>query len=417
MTDSIKRHPKRYQFILFVASLVILQPVATFGQQNLTVDEQFKKARTVAFDDGNYQEARTIAYRALERSPDYHGIRIFVANLYAWQEQYDKARKELQYVLDKAPDNRGALLSIIDVESWDKRYESALKWSNTALEHYPKDEEFMLEKAGTLRNMERSPAAKKVYLSTIEIHQSGKARQSLKSLRIEQIKSSVSVSYRHDRFSQIFDPWNFLELQLSRGTPYGSIIGRLQYANRFSTDGLQFNLDAYPSITNGLYAYISGGYSSYSIYPDFRFGFSLYKSLPNSFEVEGGIRYLKFSSSETSIYTLSLSKYLGNYLFTARTYRVPSSAGTSQSYNIMARRYFNTARTYIGISGGFGSASTTIQFAEDIRRLNSWSAGISGQFSVSSLVTIGGSMNYDSEEFPNYDRQSYSFKVSASYRF
>ncbi len=408
---------RRYHLLLYLLSAVLFFPILVTAQENLTVDEQFKKAREIAFDKGDYQQARTVAYQALERSPNYHGIRIFIANLYAWQEQYNKARKELKYVLDKAPDNQRGLLAIINVESWSGHYKKALKWANRGLEHHPEDEELMLAKAAALHHLERYSAAKNVYQSAITIHQSSTARKALVALRVEQIKSSVSLSYRHDRFSQIFDPWNFLEVQFSRSTPIGSIIGRVQYANRFSTSGLQFNFDAYPSITDGLYAYVSGGYSGSSIYPDYRLGLSLYKSLPKAFEAEAGIRYLQFGSSKTTIYTLSLSKYLGNYLFTVRTYRVPSSEGTSQSYNLMARRYFGGARTYVDISGGFGSASSNLQFAEDIQRLDSWSVGISGQYPISTQLTIGGSVGYDSEEFPNYERKRYSFNISVSYRF
>ena len=397
--------------------LVLVTPMLVTAQEDLTVDEQFEKAREVAFNDGDYQQARIIAYRALDSSPNYHGIRIFIANLYAWQQQYTEARKELEYVLDRDPDNQRALLAIIDVESWSEHYNQALKWVNDGLKHHPEDEELMLAKADILHNMERYPEAKDLYQSAIEIHQSGKARQALTTLRISQMKHSISLSYRHDRFSRIFDPWNFLNLQVSRSTPYGSIIGNVQYANRFSTDGLQFNIDAYPKITDGFYAYVSGGYSTSSIFPDYRFGFSLYKSLPKAFEAEAGIRYLKFGFSKTTIYTLSVSKYLGNYLFTARTYRVPSSEGTSQSYNLMTRRYFGNGRTYLDISGGFGSASSNIQFAEDIQRLNSWSVGISGQYPVNAQITVSGSAGYDSEEFPNYERNRYSFNIAISYRF
>ncbi len=49
------------------------------GMDDLSVDELYEKARAVAFDDGDYEAARKYAYEALDRSPDYPGIRIFVA--------------------------------------------------------------------------------------------------------------------------------------------------------------------------------------------------------------------------------------------------------------------------------------------------------------------------------------------------
>ena len=126
--------------------MLYLSPVVS-AQDTLTVDEQYAKARHIAFNQGNYDKARSLAYRALKTSPDYHGIRIFVANLYAWEEQYSDARQELKYILERDPDNRRALLAIVKIESWSDRYPKALDWVEKGLTHYPGDEEFMLDKA------------------------------------------------------------------------------------------------------------------------------------------------------------------------------------------------------------------------------------------------------------------------------
>jgi len=402
---------------LFIWILLVPFTSPLNAQDTLTVDEQYAKARKAAFENSNYDKARSIAYRALERSPDYYGIRIFIANLFAWEEQYAEARKELQYVLERDPDNRRALLTIIDVESWSGHYSKALEWSDKGLEHYPKDEEFMLAQASIQQNMENYSSAKTTYRTLLDHHGSQQAREKLQALRLQQMKYSATLSYRHDRFREIFDPWNFWEFQLSRQTPYGSLIGRLQYANRFASNGVQFNLDAYPSLFKGMYAYISGGYSQASIYPRYRFGLSLYKSLPYALELAGGLRYLDFSSSQTTIYTVSLTKYLGSYMFTARSYLVPSSEGSSQSLSLLARRYFGNARAYFSLTGGFGSASADIEFAEDIDRLDSWSIGLSGQYPLSNQFNIGGNVGFDSEEFPNFNRERLSAKIFLSYRF
>lgn len=405
---------------LLLISLLLIVGINTSVAQNedLTVDRQYELARQAAFEEGNYEKAREYAYAALEKSPDYHGIRVFVARLYAWEGNYEKAREELHYVLERDPDNHNALSALLDVESWSGNYKEGLKWVNRALQSYPQDEAFLLSKAGLLQNLDKPKEAEQTYINILDLYPGSlKARQGLKSLNLKQMKYQATLSFRHDRFSRIFDPWNFREVQLSRQTGIGSIIGRVQYANRFSTNGVQFNVDAYPSLVKGLYAYISAGYSDASIYPDFRFGFSLYKSLPSAFELEGGIRYLNFSSSETAIYTLSLSKYRGNYLFTGRTYFVPSSAGNSHSFSLLTRRYFGDAQTYLGISGGFGTASADIQFSQDIQRLSSWSLSLEGQYPLNRRLNIGGTAGFDSEEFANFTRDRFSFKAYLSYRF
>jgi YaiO family outer membrane protein len=404
--------------LLLLMLLLAITGTAMAQNEELTVDRQFELARQAAFEEEDYDKARKYAYAALEKSPDYHGIRVFVARLYAWEGNYPKAREELQYVLERDPYNHNALSAMLDVSSWSGSYREGLNWVNQALQHYPQDEEFLLSKAGMQQNLERPEEAQQTYHNILDLYPGSlKARQGLKSLNLKLMKYQATLSYRHDRFSEIFDPWNFWEVQLSRQTGIGSVIGRVQYANRFSTNGVQFNLDAYPSLFKGLYAYLSAGYSDASIYPDFRFGLSLYKSLPSAFELEGGIRYLDFGSSETAIYTASLSKYMGNYLFTGRTYFVPSSAGNSQSFSLLTRRYFGDARTYLGITGGFGTASADIQFSQDIQRLDSWSLSLEGQYPVNRRFNIGGNAGFDSEEFANFTRDRFSFKMYVSYRF
>jgi YaiO family outer membrane protein len=388
------------------------------SMDDLSVDELYEKARTAAFDDGNYKRARELGYAALDRSPNYHGIRIFIARTFSWEGRYEKARKELQYVLEQDPGNQRALLALADVESWSDHPDTALQVINQGLKYHSENEELLLKKASALWSKEEYEASEEVYKKILDLYpDSKKARDGLESAQLKQMKYSVSVSYRYDYFTEIFDPWKFTEVGLSRQTPYGSIIGRVQYAQRFGGDGVQFNLDAYPSIANGLYAYVSGGYSNSGIYPKYRFGFSLYKSLPASFELAAGIRYLDFSTSQTDIYTASITKYYGSYLFTVRSYFVPSPSSTSNSVSGTVRRYFGDANTYLSINGGYGSAQTEFQVQQDVRTLKSWSLGLDGQYPISEVLFVGGSAGYDSSEFQNFTRNRFSFKMFVSYRF
>jgi len=406
-------------FLIFIAYLllVIVQNLQAQNQP-ISADKQFSIARETAFNNGNYDEARRIAYLALESSPDYQGIRIFIARLYGWEGKYVESRLELEKVLQNDPDNRSAYKELISIESRSGNIEQALLVSDRALNQFPQDEEFLLQTADVLFSYEKFDRSEQFYQSVLVINPSNiEARDGMESARLMQMKNSVSLSYRHDQFSEIFDSWNFLEMQLSRQTKYGSVIGRLEYANRFSTNGVQFNLDAYPLIASGFYAYINAGYSGSSIYPGFRFGTSLYKSIPRAFEVEGGFRYLNFSNSETYIYTVSLTKYRGSYMFTGRTFLVPSSSGNLFSGNVMVRRYLGNARSYIGLAGGYGASSGDIQFAEEVNILNSRSITVDGQYPINDRILFSGIAGFDSEEFRNFTRDRFSFKVGLSYRF
>lgn len=412
----IKRHK-----IYLLACFLLIGHAAASGQNSmdeLTVDQIYKKARTSAFEDGNYDQARAYAYEALDRSPNYHGIRIFLARLYSWEGNYEQARQELQYVHEQDPANRRAFLALTDVEKWSEHLEAALQTVNEALNFHPEDEQLLFQKASVLYNMEEYNRSEDIYRNMLARNPDNKkARDALESTKLKQMKYSATVSYRYDYFTEIFDPWQFGEFALSRQTPIGSVIGRIQSARRFGYNGAQFNIDAYPSIAKGLYAYINGGYSQSSIYPRFRFGFSLYKSLPAALELAAGIRYLDFTSSQTDIYTAEVTKYYGSYLFTLRTYVVPSTESSSKSLNLVARRYFGSANSYLSITGGYGSAPTEMRFSQDMQTLDSWSVGINGQYPMSERFFIGGNAGFDSSEYENFTRERFSFKGYVSYRF
>ena len=127
------------------------------------------------------------------------------------------------------------------------------------------------------------------------------------------------------------------------------MIVRANYANRFREDTAQYEIDAYPRLAKGLYAYVNYGYSSHRFFPKNRVGGELYANLPHGVELSGGFRWLQFESSEVTIYTGTIAKYQGNYWISLRPYITPKSEGTSQSYNLTVRRYFGGPDNYLGV--------------------------------------------------------------------
>jgi len=320
-------------------------------------DSLFTRARTVAFEEGDYEGARALAYRALDQSPNYHGIRVFVARTLAWEGRRDSARAELRTVLDDAPDHYEGLKAMVDVESWSGRYQSALRYADQGHEHHPDDPYFLEKRAALLRALNRPAAARAQLDALLSADPSNEAAQAeLRRLKREQRRYTASLSYRRDAFRGGRLPWQFGTATLSRSTPYGSVIGRVQYARRFASNGVKVGLDAYPSLPWGTYAYLNAGFSRSSIFPRFRLGASLYKSLPWSTTAEIGVRYLSFGDGGTTIYTASLTKYRGRYMYRVATYVTPSGGTASLSVNGLVRRYFGNAQTYLGVRGSIGSS-------------------------------------------------------------
>jgi YaiO family outer membrane protein len=171
-------------------------------------------------------------------------------------------------------------------------------------------------------------------------------------------ENRIGLKYDYVYFDEQFnEPWQLLAVDYTRQTRTGSVTGRINYANRFASNGLQFEVDAYPRISKTFYAYVNAGYGhnldTSDVFPKWRTGVSLFANLPSAFEAELGVRYLYFSSG-TDFYTAYIGKYIGNFLLGARTYLTPAANKSSHSYNLTARYYFGSVDDYVNLLVGYG---------------------------------------------------------------
>jgi YaiO family outer membrane protein len=106
----------------------------------------------------------------------------------------------------------------------------------------------------------------------------------------------------------------------------------------------------------------------------------LYQSIGRGFELSAGARQLEFETT-TQIYVGTLSKYLGNWMFTGKVYYVPDTGPLhSTSYHGGFRRYFGGDGTsYAGLKYSHGFSREIMNLA-DLATLNSDT--LSGEFDV-----------------------------------
>jgi YaiO family outer membrane protein len=238
---------------------------------------------------------------------------------------------------------------------------------DNALETYPTFEDFLYKKASILNDL-KNPAESKAILTVLlnidPSHQQGLSL--LNSIELQGKIYSIGGTYALDMFSRTYNPAHYASIQLSRQNSWGSSIVRFNYANRFNTSGLQSEIDLYPHIANGVYAYLNYGYSNNSIFPTHRAGAEIYSKLPKSMEISGGVRSLNFSStSNVYIYTGSLGIYFKNYWLSLRPYITPDkNVGTSYSAAVSLRRYWQNSENYLEFNVGAG-------FSPDERRFQS----------------------------------------------
>lgn len=252
-------------------------------------DSCYAIARRLAFADSNYAAAIPWAKAALAQAPAYAEVGRFLASLYWWNHQPDSAVQLL-------------------------RKNSALKMDSTA--------------------------------------------QSMKNQFVAgQMKHRIGAGYEQLRYSEAYNeslhgnPWQqfscWYTLHLQQGT-YGI---RFNQAWQGTRSGHQIELEAYPQLGKWGYLFLHGAFANAGgIYPVLRSSASLNFVLPNKYELEAGVRYLRFDSA-TIMWVGGVSKYAGNWLLNVRGYY---SAQQNTSVNAMARYYYGGFNQFVACLVGTG---------------------------------------------------------------
>ena len=351
-------------FVIITCSVYSLQSQQKEFKGN--PDTAFKVARELAFN-GKRKQAQDSLKFILTKYPNYLDIRAFLASTYSWDGNYNSARKEFEYVLEKDENRKADWVAYIKNEQYAEKYYKALQLSEKALKIFPNDYDLLLLKGKSQFNRGHKEDALETIDEAILIHPENKDLLNYKTslernLSTNTIGLSVSLDYYDLDKNNGRANMYYSTLSYSRQTKFGSINAKLNYSNRFETDNYQFELDLYPRIANGLYAYVSGGFSNSPLNPTQRYGFELFKSLPASLELSAGFRWLKFST-ETTIWTGSLGWYTGNSYWAFRTYITPGDPGASKSGRLIYRKYRSDADNYWTFEVGFGASPALDRFA------------------------------------------------------
>ena len=228
-------------------------------------------------------------------------------------------------------------------------------------------------------------------------------------------RSSLGLDVGYVSFNGELDPWTLAAVSIGRQGSAGLLIGRVNVANRFSSTGAQYEADAYPSLGKSMYGYLNAGYSSASIFPEWRWGAEVFGNLPNAYEASLGFRQLRFGGAPVTLFTGSVGKYVGNYWFSARPYLRSKDGGLSASAGLTARRYHEGRDDYIGARISYGSTQSDRVIATELARTSSMSVGVHGSRRLATRVFGTWSLGYEREE-PGVGRARNRYEVNAGTR-
>jgi YaiO family outer membrane protein len=316
---------------LLIVAFAIAISTGAAAEENVLV-----KARHAA-TSGRRSDALKLLEEHLAEAPRDVDARLLYGLVLSWEGRYDDARPMLQQVLAQAPTYTDARVALMNVEYW----------------------------AG------RSPEAREL-ADAILTTEPGNTQARVVRERLTTRPWHADVSYSVDSFDDGTDPWQEIALSLTRITPVGSLIVRGSHAERFGVSDELVEVDFYPRFRPGTYAFVSiGAAPDPVLYSERRYVFDLYQSVGRGFELSVGARYLDFGSA-THIYLGTLSKYVGDWMFTGKVYQVPGSGELgSTSFHGGFRRYFGSDGTsYAGAGYSHGISADEIRNVVDLVTLH-----------------------------------------------
>jgi YaiO family outer membrane protein len=226
---------------------------------------------------------------------------------------------------------------------------------------------------------------------------------------------AIGAEVSRQSFQQDLDPWTLGSFSIWRRNSAGTFIARLNYADRFGTDGLQVEADAYPRLGEKTYLFLNLGYSSASVFPAWRSGAEFFTALPGAWEASLGYRQLRFNGVPVTMLTGAVGKYVGNYWISARPYLRTRDGSTTVSTTVQARRYFEDAEHWVGATASYGASPTERITLDAVGRSKATQVGVNGSTGVLQRLLVTWMLAYDSEELaPGRTRES--FTVTAGFR-
>jgi YaiO family outer membrane protein len=326
---------------LVLIGLLTLSPL--YSQETINPESEYLRIREMAFS-GDYSGAAVAARKLLNAFPSYGDVRILLGRILAWQKDYEQAAAVIDTLLQTEPNNADALDAKRDISLWSKE--------NTA------------------------------------------------------VATDLRVGYSFDYFTRPYTRfWQVFKAGAGHRLSWGPAAAGINVGDLIAHDTtsfyateLQFEAEAYPSLSDKNYAYLAYAYSPGKYFPTHRAAFEIWQVLPAGWAMSAGINYYYFDRN-IFIALASVEKYLGKYWFSGKCFVYFKDNGPTASFYLNARRYFNNF-DYLQLTLGTGTApDEPFDIQSDIMRLSANSIRLAYNVSVTSKVALRVGVGYSREEY------------------
>lgn len=358
-------------------------------------------------------------------APDYIDFHLALGRNYDLLKVKDSARFYYNYVIYKNPKYEDAFIYLINLDLEDKNYTEALDLTYKAIELYPDNKTFRLKRIA-LYSLQNDTQNEAKYLKSIR-------KKFPNDPDIEQHLFALYSKTNIDRVGAYYNittidregvgPWHLVSADYMHQRTWGSLIGRVSYAKRLSSDlvqasGLQFEAESYLFAQKNNYSYIDVAYSKDSAFPEWRLGYSYFHNFNKGWEADLGVRYIAMQdNSNLKTLNVGLGKYFGSYWVNLRSYIQEDSP----SFTLTGRYYYKTKYDYITVIAGYGTSPddrTTAAEYDRRKSLSSYRLSVGFNKLISNHYIVGFLITDNEQEYTkNKFQTELDFAFLLQYKF
>lgn len=377
----------------------------------------------------NYEKNIQRALLGKKIAPAYLDYYLLLGRNYDLFQKKDSARYYYKYYIEKNTDNEDSFNYLINLELEDANYNNALATIGQAITKHPENKNFEKKKLIVFQ-LQKDRKKEYEYLKTLQLKNPSDdaITQLIFQLESKLRSDRAGLNYSLTTFDRKgYGPWHLLGFQYIRERQWGSLIGRINYADRLSSgqsiaDGIQYEAESYFFTGKNNYSYVSAAFSNDLVFPKIRLGYSFYQNFKKGWEGDLGLRYLKTQDgTEFNTVVIGLGKYIGSYWINLRTFIQNEEQAYYPAVTFTTRYYFDTRFDYVTLTAGYGSSpeerTTLGQFKERIA-LDSYRLGAGYYRMFNNHYLLGFQLTYNEQEYVlNLTQNELELSLMLQYKF
>lgn len=246
-----------------------------------------------------------------------------------------------------------ALENLINQYNSQKKYKEAIAKLDEEIKKKPDNVPMLYKEAEIYADIEQYYKAKKNLDKIMKLEPNNKEAKKLAIVLDKKIKeipcNEIGFDQDEAYVSDVNGFWTFSSLHYYRLTQYGTYGGRINYANRYNNNGVQYVIEAFPKFSNFFSTSLSFGYANNAqiLYPNLQYRIEPYFDFANGIEISVGQnwqKYIVFSNQKIIANTGTIGKnFKNNFIW----YRPSFYSPTSSTFNELGlRHYANKKNTY-----------------------------------------------------------------------